>query len=440
MVNKKSQFIDKRRAATYHLVASARGPDDDEAGGGGDDSQRTFTRVAVRAAPAQAWRASVALTRARCVASRAAQGEGRGVEALDEGDEEAARAQAESRGDDAYADYPAWMRPQPPLSAARRAALLEVRSRECAAAAALRLTCARAPAAPRRAAGLPGRRLRLPAALPRPERQRRRRRALCRRRQQARGGRRRQDLRRARRQTRARSAGGACPAPRLRAVPPLRCARAALRARADGTAIPAQVDSVVAAALSRNTELAEIEAALAAAEAERHPGGDDEDGEAHGAESAGEGDLEDDFITAVLDAETGPSESEEEDEEYDEEEDEAAQAAMAAAAARARAARAPRPLDAAFEALASAEYSDTDIGCALGERSAPCAVTDSSFCVQGFGPRRGGCARHVRRGIVRPGAVRLPRLVRRRRSVRDGRGHGRRAAPRSRHGPGRARG
>jgi protein LTV1 len=135
---------------------------------------------------------------------------------------------------------------------------------------------------------------------------------------------------------------------------------------------PLQVDSVVAAALSRNAELAEIEAALAAAEAERAPGGDDDDGDAHGAESAGEGDLEDDFITAVLDAETGPSsESEEEcEEEYDEEEDEAAQAAMAAAAARARAARAPRPLDAAFDALASAEYSDTDIGCAAGERSA----------------------------------------------------------------------
>jgi hypothetical protein len=198
------------------------------------------------------------------------------------------------------------------------------------------------------------------------------------------------------------------------------------------------VDSVVAAALSRNAELAEIEAALAAAEAERHPGGDDEDGEAHGAESAGEGDLEDDFITAVLDAETGPSESEEEeDEEEDEAEDEAAQAAMAAAAARARAARAPRPLDAAFEALASAEYSDTDIGCAAASVVLCCVATLTLYFVhQGLGSRRGGCARHVRRGIVRPGAVRLPRLVRRRRGVRDCSGHGRRSAPRARHGPG----
>lgn len=49
MVNKKSAFIDKRRAATYHLVASARGPDDDDAAAGeGPDSQRVFTRVAVR--------------------------------------------------------------------------------------------------------------------------------------------------------------------------------------------------------------------------------------------------------------------------------------------------------------------------------------------------------------------------------------------------------
>ena len=120
------------------------------------------------------------------------------------------------------------------------------------------------------------------------------------------------------------------------------------------------------AALSRNAELAEVEAALAAAEAARALALDDEEVEAHGAESAGEGDLEDDFITAVLDAETGPSESEEEEEAEEAEEDaelEAQAAAIAAASERARAARAARPLDAAFEALASAEYSDTDIGC-----------------------------------------------------------------------------
>ena len=143
----------------------------------------------------------------------------------------------------------------------------------------------------------------------------------------------------------------------------------------------AQVGAHGAAALSRNAELAEVEAALAAAEAERGLGQqDEEEAAAHGAESAGEGDLEDDFITAVLDAETGPSDSEEEAEE--EEEDDAeleAEAeldaeAIAAASERARAARATRPLDAAFEALASAEYSDTDIGCVFirARRMSPC--------------------------------------------------------------------
>ena len=48
---------------------------------------------------------------------------------LEEDDEAAARAQDEPREADAYADYPAWMRPQPPLSATRRAELLEVRPR-----------------------------------------------------------------------------------------------------------------------------------------------------------------------------------------------------------------------------------------------------------------------------------------------------------------------
>ena len=49
MVNKKSAFIDKRRAATYHLVASTRGPDED-GDAAGDTTQRVFTRVAVRCA------------------------------------------------------------------------------------------------------------------------------------------------------------------------------------------------------------------------------------------------------------------------------------------------------------------------------------------------------------------------------------------------------
>ena len=140
----------------------------------------------------------------------------------------------------------------------------------------------------------------------------------------------------------------------------------------------AQVGAQGAVALSRNAELAEVEAALAAAEAERSLGQHNDEEEAHGAESAGEGDLEDDFITAVLDAETVPSDSEEVDEEEEEEDDaelEAEAASMAAASERARAARATRPLDAAFEALASAEYSDTDIGCVFTE---PVAVSSPS--------------------------------------------------------------
>jgi len=125
MVNKKSAFIDKRRAATYHLVASARGPDDEDGGGGGETAQRVFTRVAVR-------RAAQRLPRdcgADVAAYRLAQGEGQGVAELEEDDEAAARAQDEPCEADAYADYPAWMRPQPPLSAARCAELLEVRPR-----------------------------------------------------------------------------------------------------------------------------------------------------------------------------------------------------------------------------------------------------------------------------------------------------------------------
>ena len=157
---------------------------------------------------------------------------------------------------------------------------------------------------------------------------------------------------------------------------PARCVAGALRSRtAPAQVLTApmrtQVGGQGAVALSRNAELAEVEAALAAAEAERGLGQhDDDEVEAHGAESAGEGDLEDDFITAVLDAETGPSESEEEVEEEEDDADaevEAQTAAMAAASERARAARATRPLDAAFEALASAEYSDTDIGCVFCE-------------------------------------------------------------------------
>jgi hypothetical protein len=150
-----------------------------------------------------------------------------------------------------------------------------------------------------------------------------------------------------------------------------------------------QVAGRAAAALARNAELEALDAALAAAEAPPTPAlgapaeaaaaaacagaVDDDDPEA-----AGEGDLEDDFILAVLDAEgsAGASEEEEEEEEEEisdaeEEEEEGDDAgapppqdALAAAAAAARAARPLRPLDAAFEALAAEEYSDTDIGCA----------------------------------------------------------------------------
>ena len=187
---------------------------------------------------------------------------------------------------------------------------------------------------------------------------------------------------------------------------PQRCVAGALRSRtAPAQVLTApmrtQVGGQGAVALSRNAELAEVEAALAAAEAERGLGQhDDDEVEAHGAESAGEGDLEDDFITAVLDAETGPSESEEEVEEEEEDDDdaevEAQTSAMAAASERARAARATRPLDAAFEALASAEYSDTDIGCVFSEGGGCRLPLTNSLCsIQGLGPRRGGCSRHV---------------------------------------------
>lgn len=161
-----------------------------------------------------------------------------------------------------------------------------------------------------------------------------------------------------------------------------------------------QVAGPGAAALQRNSELAEIEAAFAAAEAERAPGAEEAE-HGGGAESAGEGDLEDDFITAVLDAESGPSDEEQEEAEQEGPEsdggDEAElqrSAELGVAAARARAARAQRPLDAAFDALAQAEYSDTDIGC-VPPAGATALLSLLTHATQGFGPRRGCGARHV---------------------------------------------
>jgi hypothetical protein len=54
MVNKKSQFIDKKHSATYHLVCNDTGHGveaaaaAEAASGAGADEERVFARVAVR--------------------------------------------------------------------------------------------------------------------------------------------------------------------------------------------------------------------------------------------------------------------------------------------------------------------------------------------------------------------------------------------------------